>query len=311
MKRFTLLFTLLSLGTFMTMLPGCSTDDAITNLIQGDTNSSEFQAVENIVGTEGFEVIGNSFYLSLEILDSIPGSTFSPKKAISRQALGVGDEIFVFSSLSYAYDGVWHVFTLAASVIDTIYNDTINISGIDSVQILSGGQTLQVPDSTLDELRIRSHLNIAQVGESFLASLDHAITVTGITVAMIAPVTFNGTATESATGTDGDSTLVCDFTYGNTLTATNIVFSEGGTIGCPTSGSISLTANINISCIGDLGAGVDTISVSGVWTATGVYASDGSVALTISDGTTVWNTTEPCDDGVQASGTSRWTRDFN
>ena len=311
MKKFTLLFTLLSLGTFITLLPGCGSDDIVSNLIQGDTNSSEFQAVENIVGTEGFEVIGNSFYLSLEILDSIPGSTFSPKKAISRQALGVGDEIFVFSSLSYAYDGVWHVFTLAASVIDTIYNDTINISGIDSVQILSGGQTLQVPDSTLDELRIRSHLNIAEVGESFLASLDHAITVTGITVEMISPVTINGTATESATGTDGDSTLVCDFTYGNTLTATNIVFLEGGTIACPTSGSISLTANINISCIGDLGAGVDTISVSGVWTATGVYASDGSVALTISDGTTVWNTTEPCDDGVQASGTSRWTRDFN
>ncbi len=124
---------------------------------------------------------------------------------------------------------------------------------------------------------------------------------------MLTPLTLNGTATETASGNYGDSSVTCDFSFSNSLTATNIMFVENGNIGCPTSGSISLTANINISCIGDLGAGVDTISVSGVWTATGVFASDGSVALTISDGTTVWNTTEPCDDGVQASGTSRWT----
>ena len=90
MKRFTLLFTLLSLGAFMTMLPGCSSDDAVTNLIQGDTNSAEFQLVENIVGEEGFEAIGYAFDFSFEIIDSIPGSTFSPKNSNGRQALGEG-----------------------------------------------------------------------------------------------------------------------------------------------------------------------------------------------------------------------------
>ena len=311
MKRFTLLFTLLSLGALITLLPGCSTDDVVTNLIQGDTNSSEFQVVENIVGAEGFEAVGNSFDLTFELIDSIPGSTFSPKNAMSRHALGQGDEIIVFDSLSYTWDGAWHVFTFAGSVIDTIYNDTVTISGIDSVQTLSGGQSLQVPDSTLDELRIRSHFDITEVGGTFTASSVHALTVTGITVQMLTPVTINGTATETASGSDGDSTIACTFTFSNALTVTNIMFAENGQIDCPTSGSISLTATVDMTCIGDLGAGVDTITVSGVWTATGVFASDGSVAITISDGTTVWNTTEPCDDGVQASGTSRWTRDFN
>lgn len=311
MKRFTLLFTLLSLGAFITLLPGCSSDDVVSNLIQGDTNSSEFQAVENIVGSEGFEAIGNSFDFTLEILDSIPGSTFSPKKAISRQALGIDNEILVFDSLSYSWDGTWHVFAFSAMLIDTIYNDTISIDGIDSIQTLSGGQSMQVPDSTLDELRIRSHFVIAEVGGQFTANSDHALTVTGITVEMLTPVTINGTATETASGSDGDSTITCTFTFSNALTVTNIMIAEGGTIGCPTSGSISMTATIDMSCIGDLGTGVDTISVSGVWTATGVYASDGSVALTISDGTTVWNTTEPCEQQPPASGNSRWTRDFN
>jgi len=311
MKRFTLLFTLLSLGAFITMLPGCSTDDAVTSLIQGDTNSIDFQLAENLVGAEAFEAIANSFDLSFIIIDSIPGATFSPKNAMSRQALGGGDEILVFDSLSYTYDGVWHVFSFSGFVIDTIYNDTITIAGIDSLQTLSGGQTLQVPDSTLDELRIRSHFSISENGGSFSANSDAALTITGITIDMVTPVTINGTATETATGSDGDSTLVCDFSFSNALSATNLMFAENGQIDCPTSGTVSVTATIDMSCIGDLGAGVDTISVSGVWTATGVYTSDGSVTLTISDGTTVWTTTEPCDDGVQASGTSRWTRDFN
>ena len=291
----------------MTMLPGCSSDDAITNLIQGDTSSAEFQLVENFVGADGLEAIGNSFDLSLDLIDSIPGATFSPKKAISRQALGSGDEIIIFDSLSYSYDGSWHVFTFAASAIDTVLSDTVSISGIDSIQTMSDGMPIQVPDSTLDELRIRSHLNISVSGGFFDASSVHAITVTGITVEMLTPVTLNGTATETASGSYGDSSVTCDFTFSNSLTATNIMFTENGNIDCPTSGSVSLTATIDITCIGDLGAGVDTVSVAGVWTATGVFASDGSVALTISDGSTVWNTTEPCNSGAQASGTSRWT----
>lgn len=307
MKRFILLFTLLSLGAFMTMLPGCSSDDAVSNLIQGDTNSADFQLVQNLVGAEGLEAIGNSFDLSLDLLDSIPGATFSPKKAISRQALGEGDEIFVFDSLSYAYDGTWHVFTFAASAIDTILFDTVSISGIDSIQTVSDGMPIQVPDSTLDELRIRSRLDINVSGGFFDASSVHAITVTGITVEMLTPVTLNGTATETASGSYGDSSVTCDYSFSNSLTATNIMFAENGQIDCPTSGSVSLTATVDMTCIGDLGAGIDTVSVAGAWTATGVYASDGSVALTISDGTTVWNITEPCDSGVQASGTSRWT----
>ncbi len=88
MKRFTLLFTLLSLGAFITMLPGCSTDDAVTGLMQGDTNSIDFQLAENLVGADGLEAIGNSFDLSVDLLDSIPSATFSPKKSIARQALG-------------------------------------------------------------------------------------------------------------------------------------------------------------------------------------------------------------------------------
>ena len=307
MKRFTLLFTLLSLGAFITMLPGCSTDDAVTGLIQGDTNSIDFQLAENLVGADGLEAIGNSFDLSLDLLDSIPGATFSPKKAIARQALGGGDEIFVFDSLSYTYDGTWHVFTFAAFAIDTILFDTVSISGIDSIQTMSDGMPIQVPDSTLDELRIRSRLDISVSGGFFDASSVHAITVTGITVEMLTPVTLNGTATETASGSYGDSSLTCDYSFSNSLTATNIMFAENGQIDCPTSGSVSMTATVDMTCIGDLGAGIDTVSVAGAWTATGVYASDGSVALTISDGTTVWNITEPCDSGVQASGTSRWT----
>ncbi len=156
MKKFTLLLTLLTLGAFVAMLPGCSSDDATDNLIQGDTNSAEFQLIENIVGADAFEIAATAFDFSLDLIDSIPGATFSPKKALSGQALGTSTEIILFDSLSYAWDGAWHVFSFAASAIDTIFFDTISVSGIDSLQTLSNGQSMQVPDTTMDEFRIRS-----------------------------------------------------------------------------------------------------------------------------------------------------------
>jgi len=310
MKRFTLLFTLLSLGIFITILPGCSTEDAITNLIQGDTNSAEFQFVENIVGAEGFEAVGLAFDFSFAVIDSIPGSTFSPKNLGSRQALGVGDEVILFDSLSYVYDGGWHVFSFSATIVDTIFNDSISISGIDSVQTLSNGQPMQVPDMTVDELRIRAHFDIVDLDGSLTGSGDHSLTVTGFTPEMLTPIVINGTATETASGTDGDSSFTCNFTFTNSLTVTNITFIDNGVVACPTAGSISLSSTVDMTCIGGLGTAVDTITVAGGWTAIGVFASDGSIAITISDGTTVWQTTEPCEQQPPAGPRSRWTHGF-
>lgn len=310
MKRFTLLFTLLSLGVFIVMLPGCSTEDTITNLIQGDTNSAEFQFVENIVGADGFEAVGLAFDFSFAIIDSIPGSTFSPKRSGSRHALGVDGEVIMFDSLSYVYDGGWHVFSFSAIIIDTFFNDSISISGIDSVQTLSNGQPMQVPDMTVDELRIRAHFDIADFDGSFTGTGDHSLTVTGITPEMLTPIVINGTATETASGTDGDSAFTCTFSFTNSLTVTDITFSDTALIDCPTSGKISLSSTVDMTCIGGLGTAVDTISVAGSWTATGVFAADGSIAITISDGTTVWQTTEPCEQQPPAGPRSRWTHGF-
>lgn len=310
MKRFILLFTLLSLGAFMALLPGCSSDDGVSNLIQGDTNSAEYQMIENLVGAESFEGIGLAFDFSLDIMDSIPGSSFSPKKSISRQALGGGDEILVFDSLSYSYVGTWHVFAFASFLIDTVAMDTFSIVGIDSIQTVSDGMPIQVPDSTLDELRIKAHLEINFGGGLFSSSGVHDMTITGITPALVTPITINGTVTETASGSMGDTIIVCDFTFTSSLAANNVKYAKNGQIDCPTGGSVNLSSTIDITCIGDLGAGIDTVTVAGGWTATGVYAADGSVAVTISDGTTVWNTNEACSGGLQASGILRGIRRF-
>lgn len=306
MKRFTLLFTLLSLGAFLTMLPGCSSDDAVTNLIQGDTNSVEFQFVNEIIGDEALEGLGIASDFSFGLIDSIPGATFSPKNRNGRHALGGGDEMIVFDSLSYAWDGNWHVFSFSAMIIDTIFNDTFDISGIDSLQTLSNGTPLQIPDNTMDELRARAHLDISDRSGSFSISGVHSLDITNITPELIDPVTFNGSGTESFSGSESDSAVSCDFSFSNSLTVNNVVLSLEGNSDCPTSGSIAMTSTIDIACIMDLGTSVDTVSVTGVWSVTGVFASDGSISLTISDGTTVWNTTEPCDQGIQA-GPSRWS----
>lgn len=310
MKRFTLLFTLLSLGVFMAMLPGCSTEDAITNLIQGDTNSAEFQFVNEIIGSDAMEGFGNVSAFSFELIDSIPGATFSPKNSNGRQALGIGDEIILFDSLSYSWNGSWHVFAFSAMIIDTMFNDTIDISGIDSLQTLSNGTPIQVPDSSMDELRVRAHIVISERNGSFNGSGIHSIDITGITPMLIDPVTLNGSATETFSGTDSDSGATCNFAFSNALTVNNVVVSLEGTSGCPTSGSINMTANIDMTCIQNLGSAVDTVKVAGSWSFTGVFASDGSIAITISDGTTVWQTTEPCNQQPSAGPHSRWTHGF-
>ncbi len=300
MKKLTILALSLVLVSALAIFLGCS--DKPTQPVLGNLNDPQFQLVEQVVGADAIDGVGKSLDLSFVFLDSIPGSSFA-KKSELRHALGIGDGIVAVDSFNYSFANGWHIFQFWAYVADTAAGDTANVSGIDSLQVLNNGAPVQVPDATVDELNIHNHFAVSVRNTNIAGTADHSVNITGITPALINPITFNGSATESASGTFTDSNVVCDFSFNNSVAATDVVFSIAGG-SCPTSGTVNLSSAVDLFCTATLQTGVDTVIVQGTWTASAAF-NNGNVTVTYTNGNIVWQFTEPCD-GPAASPTSRW-----
>jgi len=301
MKKLTILAVSLVLVTVLAIFLGCS--DSTTAPQMGSLADPKFQAVQMVVGEEATESVDKSLDLSFEFIDFIPGSSFVSKGSELRQALAGGNEILVIDSFNYGYANGWHSFQFWAWVADTTSGDTVNVAGIDSLQVLNNGTPIQVPDSTVDELNIQAHFTVSVRNTNISGSSDHSLNITGITPELLNPVVINGSATESASGTFTDSNVVCDFTVGNSLASNDITTSiAGGT--CPTSGSLHLTSAVDIFCTKTLQTGVDTVMVQGTWVVSAVFANN-NITVTYQNGDTFWQYSTPCDVPA-ASPVSRW-----
>lgn len=300
MRKLILLSILLVLGTGIALISGCNSSG--TQQVMGDPNDPNFLFVEAIVGDQALGNVERILDISFLFVDSIPGSSFSPKNGTARQALA-GD-FFEVDSFNYSYTNGWHEFAFWMKVLDSAGVDTVVVTGIDSLRALDNGTPLQVPDSTVDELNVRCHYTFDLNSGVFSGSADYGLDMTGISTDPLNPVTINASGTETLVGTAADSEVTCDFDLSNTLAANDVVAQLDGSSDCPTSGSINLTANIDISCTGQIGSSIDTVAIQGEWNIGAIF-NNGTVTLSYTDGTSIWEATEPC--GPTASPFARWT----
>ena len=300
MRKFALLALMLLLAAAALLIPGCSSTS--TNpVVYGDTNSVQFQIVQNVVAENSLEGVGNIVDVSWTLYDSIPGVTTSPKSFSSRAALS--DDILVVDSFNYSYANGWHIFAFWIWAADTVTHDTVNVTGIDSLQALNNGVPMQVPDTTVDDLYIRAHYDVALRNTNIVGSSDNSLNIVNIDWTQIQPAVIDGSVSENLSGTFSDSEIVIDFNFTNTLNADSIV-AVPGSEECPSSGLLSLNSSVDISAIRTIGASVDTLNVQGNWAISAAF-NNGSVTVTYYDGTTYWQTTEVCGT-PPASPLARW-----
>ena len=299
MKKIALITLMLLLAAAASLIPGCNSTGTDSEF--GDTNAVEFQLVQNVVAENSLGGVGNIVDVSWTLYDSIPGVTTSPKSFSSRAASS--EDIIVVDSFNYSYNGGWHVFAFWVKAVDTVAHDTVDVTGIDSLQALNNGVPMQVPDTTVDDLYIRAHYDVALRNTNIVGSSDNSVNIGNIDWTGVTPTVIDGNVTENLQGTVSDSEIVVDFNFTNTLNADNIVANLGSEE-CPSSGLLSLNSTVDISAIRTIGASVDTLNVQGNWNISAAF-NNGSVTVTYYDGTTYWQTTETCGEPA-ASPIARW-----
>jgi len=168
MNRFRWLATIFA--GLMLIAAGCSSSDSDSNpLIPGNTNDANFQFVEEeVISNQAFEGIELSLDLSGELIDSIPGAIPVRGRFYAEPAIENGE--IVIQSYSYSYQNDWHVFQISGFVAIDFPVDTLNLTGIDSIQVMFDGVPQQVPDDNTNSWipcslrRLESHVQRLDFG---------------------------------------------------------------------------------------------------------------------------------------------------
>ena len=179
MKRFLVLTLAFAIGLTLTLMMGCSDDDAAVNPDQTTPEPQDSAFLNEFIGDEMLSRAFQSIPLSLELLKASPSAT---SKAVPTALESLGDddeEIIIESILSYTYTDGWHIFDFEATVVDLVSLDTVDVAGTDSVQILENGTPVREPvdSNAIDGLRARAHIDWDLRGESNQGNLNHRIDV--------------------------------------------------------------------------------------------------------------------------------------
>lgn len=276
-------------GLLAVGISGCS--NIITSsdaLDTGDNSNVNYQFVEQeIFSDEIYEGIDVSLDLTESLIDSIPGASPTRRHLIPAAA---GDA--VLSSWSYTYANDWHIFTFVGTVTEAGSADTIDFTGIDSIQVFANGQVQQVPDDSSDAFNFRAHFTALNRNGTDSLDADHAVQVA---LDDINPelITFDAQIDEAISFAYSDTAATCQVNVTSSLTAVDITMQEtqgGGD--CPLSGTLTVSLSLAMNCAGT-GSNPFSLSIDGNWTAVGTF--DGtSETFTISDGTNQWTSTETC-----------------
>jgi len=286
MRRFLFAGSACLLLGVVAVFSACS-DNATDPLPAGDPADPAFQFVEDEVSDQVFDGVDLSLEFSTELVDSIPGAsgirTGMRVDAAAYSAL-------VFDSLNYSFINNWHLFDFWGYAVSESLEDTVNVSGVDSIQILASGVPQQVPDSSTDQISFRAHFSAANRAGTATRNGVHRIDIrrddpqTEVT-------NLDGSVQEAITFVHTDSGSSCDIAVNVDFTADNVVI-DFAADGCPQSGTISIALALSADC----GGGGLTLSVDGNWSIVGTFSGDTS-HFNYSDGQHVWSRVESCGPG--------------
>lgn len=297
MKRFLLMLPLLAAAVVFSLAGGCSKDDSgptEPNNQETGLDSAGKAFIDSLVDENGFGSVDMTMSLTDALMDSLWPTFFSsPDGRGMPVQLAAGEDSIIFEgALDTTYSGEWWVINYTATIIDTYDGTSVHVVSNDSIQFLAGATPMQYPDSTVTAFNIRNHATLV-VGDSLTwGRVHHALNFAVDFDAVDPTMTLNGSGNDTLHATVGANGN-CDLTLTNGATLTDVVFETGEAAGeCPTSGSMSMSFTIDLSCSG-IGTSLDTLNINGSWTITATFAN-GVETINFNDGTTSWSKTQEC-----------------
>lgn len=286
MRRFLFAGSACLLLGVVAVFSACS--DTTTNpLPAGDPADPDFQFVEDEVSDQVFDGVDLSLEFSTELVDSIPGAS-GIRTGLRVHAAAYS--ALVFDSLNYSFINDWHVFDFWGYAVSESLEDTVDVSGVDSIQILAAGVPLQVPDSSTDQISFRAHFSAANRAGTATRDGVHRIDL-GRTDPQTEVTNIDASAQEVFTFAHTTDSGTCDIGVNVDFTADNVVI-DFAADDCPQSGTISIALALSADCSG----GGLTLSVDGNWSIVGTFNGDTS-NFTYSDGEHVWSGVDSCSAG--------------
>lgn len=296
MKKHFLYGLLLIFGACALILSGCSDDDDDDNngIVNGDPNAPEIMLMDGVMGEGALTMDGQIIGVSLALINAI----FEGGGAGKISADNAFEDFITFD---YAYDtaNYWHIFTCSIEVVDD--DDFIRMVGTDSIRFTLGGY-VYYPMGMPTDIDIRAHFDTdveaeeaevefaqhAQMALSDLSDLNEDMEPEEMVVNGSSIDTMDVTVTEI----DGIDTTICDLFVTQTQTIVDIVIDTMVTYydNCPLGGAINISANASIGCVGE-----ENFDITGLWTASFVFA-EGGMTATYETGNTRWTFTEDCRD---------------
>ena len=291
-----LLLTFLSLLAFGITFIGCDSSNSSndSNLLLGDTNSENFQFVEENVGEGAFNSIGYSLDLSFEFIDQIPGPPSSPKQ---KKIVSYSASDSIQANHQYSYDTLngWHIFLFEAIIYDS--TDVVSLAGIDSIQVTKDGIAMRYPDSTMNGFKIRKWFEFSLNGaDDAHGEGHHAYDIDATQYEIDSTGSIDGMTEEYLSVYTADSNATCTLAVTNNVTINDVILLvDSPDDGCPQGGSVVVSSGLSLDCTGNGEGGLNSLSIDGNWTLTAQFNGT-TETYTFTDGTTTWTITEPCDD---------------
>lgn len=308
MKR-NVFVSLLMLALLAVVGIGCGENSTTgpSNLVIDSTN---FLVVDDVIGDDYFSSAFQSMDLSFALLDSIPFPAAPEKSAYSDFATGAED-IIISSISQYTFSNGWHIFDFEGTAYDPISQITSAVTGTDSIQVIEDGIAVQFPqgDDFIDALKLRAHVLWQTDPTSSTGSFHHALDVEILRTEVDTILVISGSASDSVYAVFGEGSTVCVLDVSMNQTITALSMNSNGDE-CPTSGTINMSASIDLACTdtSSVGTSLDSLSISSQWLVTATVNNDGSVTVHYSDNTTQWTVTQPCE-YTPATAPRWWTRD--
>lgn len=277
----------------LVLLSGCeSSDNPTTPLTPGNNNDANYQFVsEEVVDGQAFDGVDLSLDLTGSLVDSLSAGAPTRAHWAAKPALENGE--LVIQSYSYSLQGTWHVFQVTGFVALFSPVDTLDLVGLDSIQLLSNEVPITYPDETMDGFDYRLTFDVWSRTDIDSVSARHDVQMRLVDSAT---ANINADMAENIRFHHADSLASCDVSLANTLQINDVTIDiENG--GCPLSGTVVLTSAISLDCQGT--GGNFSTSVDGVWTIRG-YFNGVTEDFTVTNGSAVWTSSEPCSGPAQA-----------